>query len=236
MFPKLLTLITSNQSPAYLLLGLAMVVYVVGLSVSILAPKELAWIGIVLLAVYASCLGVVHETNIARNAPKLFTHHTTALDLSLCLDLVALFIGNTLGLFGYGEAFSNNEITLMSRAIIVLGIAAVAITFCLFTSSPQSRHLPEWGTSNKGGFFSWLRQLQEVLLEQTVNPSPENPTSPSRPSSETQMTRTEAYNMLASCYGLSRRESEVFALIARGYNAQSVADKLCVSVNTAKTP
>lgn len=45
----------------------------------------------------------------------------------------------------------------------------------------------------------------------------------------------QSLEVLASSRGLSAREAEVFALLAKGRNKQAIASQLCVSENTAKT-
>lgn len=228
-----LTLLALAQSVAFLLLGLVLPVTALCLPLALLGLPALTLAASSVLAFLYGCLLIVHLTNVARNAPRLFASHRRALDLACAVDGAGL-------LLGWAAFAAARQADLAFGGLVLLGLQAALVSLCLFTAAPRARHVPEV-PEGRGGLLTLLMGvLRDVLgLGDAAAPAAEPISPPSAaPPPEGAAAgdgRQDACGRLAARHGLSPRETDVFAWLARGYNAQSIATRLCLSVNTVKT-
>lgn len=202
-----------SQSPAYSILGLTVPASAILLPVYSASPLIVKLVATGILATLFFVLILVHLSNIARNAKFLFDDHLKALGISLASDSAFFLIGwFTLSLFSLLDLASN--VVLLMSTFCVFALQSIVISLCLFTAAPESKHSP----------LSWLNSENE---HQESDSTPRE--------SRTKADRERFLRSLADQYGFSKRETEVFLYLVRGYNAHGVSDALNISINTAKT-
>jgi len=196
-------------------------------------------IGAMLLAV--SCLMVIHVSNATHNSKHLFDDYARAVRLVIAIDAVA-FAG------GWAIASACLQMSWFGEQSFAMGllslfaIAASLVALCLFTASPESRHVPRMFADEGSEARGLLGSLRPSVLVTEFEFDRDLENGDADTANEDEMLSTTTAERFAANvdriiepYNLSAREKDVFMYLARGYNAQSIAQKLTLSPNTVKT-
>ena len=234
-------LLRVSESVAYALLGMAVPSCALFAMAALLASGVLQVVALVAMLLIATTLVIVHFSNVARNSKHLSSDYTRGVRLAEGFDTLVFAAGWALSLvFVWSDIFAENGFAI--GLFIVFALFASLVSICLFTASPDARHIPGtlMGAGEQERATSLLGSLRKSALVAEFDFVPQDelsePAVIDAPIAKTTAERfAENVDRIIEPYNLSAREKDVFVYLARGYNAQSIAQKLTLSPNTVKT-